>query len=178
MSTDQQVVVRPAVEDDLDEVGRITVDAYTEGPGAGTREYVERLRDARTRLDDAALFVAELDGRIIGSITLARPGTVHSEIAHGNELEVRYLSVDPPMWGHGAAKALMAKAREVAADEHRVLVLDVIVHNTKAHDMYTKLGFIRVPKRDFYPIPNVDLKAYVDGASPFYKPGVHESGIS
>lgn len=172
------VEVRPATTSDLDEVGRITVDAYTEGPGAGTADYVARLRDASTRLTDAMLFVAELDGRVAGSITLARPGTVHSEIAKGNELEVRYLSVDPPLWGHGVAKALMAKARDVAAEEHRVLVLDVIVHNTKAHDMYTKLGFVRVPQRDFFPIPNVDLKAYVDGASPFYREGVHESGIS
>jgi GNAT superfamily N-acetyltransferase len=172
------IIVRPAVESDLDEVGRITVDAYTAGPGAGTREYVARLRDARTRLDDAELYVAELDGVIAGSITLARPGELHSEIAHGNELEVRYLSVDPSLWGHGVAKELMAKARDVAAAEHRVLVLDVIDHNTKAHDMYTKLGFVRVPKRDFFPIPNVDLKAYVDGASPFYRDGVHESGIS
>jgi hypothetical protein len=35
-----------------------------------------------------------------------------------------------------------------------------------------------MPARDFSPVPNVDLMAYVDAASPYYKSGVHESGIS
>lgn len=170
--------IRPAVEADLDEVGRITVDAYTAGPGAGTPDYINTLRDARSRFDDALLYVAEIDDVVAGSVTLARPGTKHAEMARPGELEVRYLSVEPSAWGQGIAKALMAKAREVAEREHCVLVLDAITHNTQVHVMYTKLGFVRIPARDFSPVPNVDLLAYVDAASPYYKSGVHERGVS
>jgi GNAT superfamily N-acetyltransferase len=170
--------IRAAVEADLDEVGRITVDAYTAGPGAGTPGYINTLRDARSRFDEALLYVAELDDVVVGSVTLAHTGTKHAEIARPGELEVRYLSVEPSAWGHGIAKALMAKAREVAEREHCVLVLDAITHNSKVHNMYTNLGFVRIPARDFSPVPNVDLMAYVDAASPYYKGGVHESGIS
>jgi GNAT superfamily N-acetyltransferase len=172
------LTIRPAVEADLEEVGRITVDAYTAGPGAGTPAYITTLRDARSRFDEALLFVAELDNAVVGSVTLARAGTKHAEIARPGELEVRYLSVEPSAWGNGIAKALMAKARDIAEREHCVLVLDAITHNAKVHTMYTNLGFVRIPARDFSPVPNVDLLAYVDAASPYYKSGVHESGIS
>jgi GNAT superfamily N-acetyltransferase len=170
--------IRLAAEPDLEEVGRITVDAYTSGPGAGTPGYVATLRDAQSRFDEALLYVAELDGVVVGSVTLARTGSKHAEIARPGELEVRYLSVEPTVWGQGIAKALMGKARDIAQHDHCVLVLDAITHNTKVHEMYTNLGFVRMPARDFSPVPNVDLMAYVDAASPYYKSGVHESGIS
>jgi GNAT superfamily N-acetyltransferase len=170
--------IRPAAESDLDDVARITVDAYTAGPGAGTPTYINTLRDAQSRFDEALLYVAELDGVIVGSVTLARDGTKHAEIARPGELEVRYLSVEPSAWGQGIAKALMGRAREIAQQDHRVLVLDAITHNTKVHTMYTNMGFVRIPARDFSPVPNVDLMSYVDAASPYYKTGIHESGVS
>jgi len=170
------VLVRPATTTDVAAVGDITVKAYSAGPGAGTADYIAVLRDAQSRLDDALLFVAvdQVTGTVVGSVTLAQAHTPHSELARPGELEVRYLSVDPNYWGQGVGSALMAQARSVAAEQQLVLVLDAITHNTKVHDMYTKMGFVRIPKRDFSPVEGVDLLAYIDAASPSYRPGAHE----
>jgi len=161
--------VRPATLADLADVGRITFEAYDAGPGAGTPDYVKVLRDSQSRFDHASLYVAESDATVVATMTLAGPGTMHSEIAQDHELEVRYLAVDPAWWGKGIAKLLIAQARVDASAAHSYLVLDVITHNAKAHDMYRALGFVRAPHRDFVPVPNVYLEAYEDATSPYWQ---------
>jgi GNAT superfamily N-acetyltransferase len=154
-------LIRRAGPDDLDEAGRICVAAYDRAgqlePGS---PYVETLLDTPTRAMDSLLLVAERDGRIVGTVTICVPGSASAEIGRPDEVEFRFLAVDPPHWGTGVAGALVgaceAYAYEVGA---RALAICVRDNNAGAAAMYRAMGFERVPDRDWTPRPGVDLLA-------------------
>lgn len=52
--------------------------------------------------------------------------------------------------------ACVAHAQEVGADR---LVISVRDNNREAQLMYERQGFIRMPKRDWQPVPGVELLA-------------------
>lgn len=153
------VLVRPAQEADLDEVGRMSLAAYN---AAGQLEpgstYGATLADAAARHRDAEVLVAERDGTIVGTVTICPRGSSFAEIGRPGELEFRFLAVDPGAWGGGVADALVAACEE-RARERGVTRLAICVRdtNTGAAAMYAKRGFTRVPERDWSPVPGTNL---------------------
>lgn len=156
--------IRRAVPGDLQAVGELTVRAYLdEGhlpPGA---EYAETLADAAARASAAELWVAvdDTDGRVVGSVTFAAPGSAFHEIAEADEGDVRMLAVDGSARGRGIGDALMLRCVERA----RELGLSGLALSTQpsmraAHRIYERLGFERVPQRDWQPAPGITLLAY------------------
>ncbi|KQW48396.1 acetyltransferase [Nocardioides sp. Root1257] len=161
MSERHAVAVRRARPEDLEAVGEITVAAYaefTEGPEDG---YIALLGDAARRDREAELWVAEIDGVVVGSVTIAPLGSAWREIAADDEGEFRMLSVSPTARRRGVGDAL---ARLV--DDHfrdlgcRGIVLSSLAQMTSAHRIYERLGYHRVPERDWSPAPGVDLLAF------------------
>lgn len=153
--------VRPAVESDLDDIGRISVAAYD---AAGQLDegspYRQTLADAEARLR-GGLLLAALDGqRVVGTVTICPVGSPFSEIGQPDEVEFRFLAVDPHEWGRGIGDALVA-----ACDDHarttraRRLAICVRDTNAGAAAMYQRRGFLRAPDRDWSPVPGVDLLA-------------------
>ena len=154
--------VRPARAEELDAVGKLTVAAYVaDGMDLGD-SYIKVLADAARRARDADLLVAvDADDRLLGTVTVCEPGTPWAEVSRPGELEFRMLAVTPAARGRGVGerltRAVVDRARERGA--HRV-VLCSSDYMDVAHRLYRRLGFTRLPCRDWQPVPGMQLLAF------------------
>lgn len=158
LDTGTGLTVRPVRPDEMAELGRITAAAYL-GEALTTEAYVPQLTDVSGRAQSATVLVAMApDGRLLGGVTLAAPGTPLAELARDDEHEVRMLAVRSDARGTGAGSALMQACRErAAADGAAALVLCSQPVMTAAHRIYGRMGFVRDPARDWTPAPGIDL---------------------
>lgn len=148
--------VRPIRESDYSEVARITADAYL---GAGYFDsidypYMQQIMRVADRAAAAAVIVAERDGAVVGSATLAVHGDKWADIALPDELEFRLLVVDPAVQRSGAGRVMVEAILEQARATDGIHAVSLTTgddwHN--AHALYQKMGFTRVPERD-WPVP-------------------------
>ena len=152
---------RRARPGDLEAIGEVTVAAYAEFEGDDTDEYVHHLRDAATRDREAELWVAELDGRIVGTVTYCQVGSAWHELAREGEGEFRMLAVHPDAQGRGVGSALVELCEERArAEGMTAMVLCSQAGMSAAHRVYVRHGYERAPERDWAPVPGVDLVAF------------------
>ncbi len=153
--------LRRAVPADLSVVGEVTAAAYGGFVSGPEDSYLDRLRDAAGRYRDAELWVAERDGEILGSVTIALEDSPWREIGRPGEGEFRMLAVSPAAQRQGVGEALtrlvIERFTELGAD---AVVLSSLDAMTAAHRVYTRLGFERLPERDWSPVPGVDLIAF------------------
>lgn len=160
------LIIRPATEADLPAVGSVTVEAYrVNGYLEGTDDYADKLADAVSRFREAELLVAVDDsGAVLGSVTVVLPGTPYAEISQPGELEFRMLSVAESARGRGVGEALV---RTVIDRAKTAGVGQVVLSSSEkmaaAHRLYQRLGFTRLPERDWAPLPGVNLMAYAYG---------------
>lgn len=156
-------VVRRADEGDLAAVGQVTAEGYlADGFLDVEDDYLEHLRDARSRYDAAEVWVAADDTTVLGSTTFCPVGSSFQEVADGNEGEFRMLAVSPAARGRGVGEALV----RVCIDRSRELGYDALAMSSMrqmatAHRLYERLGFVRVPERDWSPVPGVDLLGFI-----------------
>lgn len=155
--------IRRAAPHDLDAVGTLTARAYVEGGFVDPAwPYVNTLRDARSRSEQAELWVAEEDdGTVVGSVTFAPPGSPFNEVAGPGEAELRMLAVAPEAHGQGLGEALVRHCIARA----RALGLTAVVLSTQpamaaAQRIYAATGFRRTPLLDWEPLPGLPLWAY------------------
>lgn len=118
------IVIRRALEADLDAAGEVTVEAFVgDGhttPGTG---YVPLLRDARRRAAEAELLVAvdpaDLSngpsGRVLGCVTFAVGGTEWADIATPQEGEIRMLAAAATLADAASARPWSGPASPAAA---------------------------------------------------------------
>ncbi len=142
-------------------MGDLTVQAYVADGGLSAGDpYAEHLRDAASRAREAELLVAVGPG-LLGTVTVCEPGTPWAEVSLPGELEFRMLAVAPAARGRGVGELLTRAVldRAVAAAVHRV-VLCSSDHMHAAHRLYRRLGFSRIPERDWSPSPAVSLLAF------------------
>ena len=156
------VVVRAAAASELDLVGEMCVASYAAGGHLDPDDdYAKTLRDARARAHSAEVLVAERDGDIVGTVTICPPGSPFAEVGMGAESEFRFLAVAPDAWRTGVGEALASaceqRAVERGAPAHVICVID---RNDGAQRFYGRLGFTRLPERDWSPRPGVHLQAY------------------
>ncbi|HEY0951693.1 GNAT family N-acetyltransferase [Nocardioides sp.] len=156
-----EVVLRRARPEDLPVAGEVTVAAYEQFTLGPTDPYVARLRDAAARDREAELWVAELDGAVVGTVTVALEGSPWREIGRPGEGEFRMLAVAPTVQRRGVGEALMqlvlGRFRDLGA---HAVVLSSLAEMSAAHRVYERLGFRRLPERDWSPVPGVDLLAF------------------
>ncbi|PZF80803.1 GNAT family N-acetyltransferase [Jiangella anatolica] len=159
--TDIQVrLARPA---DHASVAAITVAAYDrDGFLDGDEEYAEELSDVAHRAAEATLLVAvDEDETVLGAVTFCRPPSPYVEIARPGEAEFRMLAVDPAARGRGVGAALVQACLDLAREHgDHTMVLSSLPRMHTAHRLYERLGFVRTPERDHYPIPDFLLIAY------------------
>jgi ribosomal protein S18 acetylase RimI-like enzyme len=158
------VVVRDATPQELEAVGELTLAAYVDGEALadGDAGYPTALRDAALRAAQAQLLVAtNPEGDLVGTVTVCRRSTAWSEIAVDGEAEIRMLAVDKRAWGRGVADALVADVVDrLRAEGLQRLVLVVLDGNEPALRLYRRLGFRRLPERDWAPRPGLVLRAH------------------
>jgi ribosomal protein S18 acetylase RimI-like enzyme len=152
--------LRLALPAEYDAVGELTVDAYSHD-GFVRGGYARTLRAAADRAAKAELWVAADASGLLGTVTYCPPGSVYGEIAVEGEGEFRMLAVAGRARGLGIGTALtercIERTRELGL---RRLVLSSADYMTTAHRLYERLGFTRLPARDWSPIPGVDLFAF------------------
>jgi GNAT superfamily N-acetyltransferase len=154
------VNVRRAREAEHALLGELCVRAYAHD-GLGPAGYAARLRDVDGRAACAEVLVAEADGELLGTVTLMLEPSPLTEIATADEGEFRMLAVAPSAQGRGAGTALVqACAAAARARGHRALVCSSQDRMVAAHRIYSRLGFVRDPARDWSPVPGVRLLAF------------------
>jgi ribosomal protein S18 acetylase RimI-like enzyme len=154
--------IRLARTTEYDEVGELTAEAYAvDGFIPAGSDYGLTLRNAADRAAKAELWVAADGTDLLGTVTFCVPGSVYGEIAQAGEGEFRMLGVSDKARGRGIGTALSVhcvdRSRELGF--HRV-VLSSARAMTTAHRLYERLGFTRLPDRDWSPRPGVDLYAF------------------
>src|SRR5690606_38990842 len=119
-----QLTVRPATPADHEAIGALTVAVYVgEGYVPPDSPYAAELADTARRAEVATLLVAEHEGEVIGSLTVARPGTPYADIARPGELEFRMLAVAVGARGLGAGTTLVRSVIEIARAESLAAVV-------------------------------------------------------
>ena len=151
--------IRLAETADLDRVGQITVDAYVDGGFVGvTHDYTQHLRNAGQRARIAELWVAEMDGRVVGTVTFCPPGSPHREVAADHEGEFRMLAVAPDAQGLGVARTLVRRCfercRELGLETMAICSMPQM---TAAHGLYREFGFERAESLDWSPVDGIEL---------------------
>ncbi len=155
------LVVRRAEPSDLEAAGELTVAAYAEFTSGPDDHYLARLRDAGRRDREAELWVAERDGVVVGTVTVALPGSPWREIAAEDEGEFRMLAVAPAARRQGVGEALTRHVlQRFRSAGFRGVVLSSLAEMTSAHRVYERHGFRRAPERDWSPIAGVELIAF------------------
>lgn len=155
--------IRPAAAVDDPMLADITARAYLDGGhlDGPDNEYLASLRDVQLRREGAVLLVAELDGTVVGSITVSLPGSALAEYGKPDEAEIRMLAVDPAAAGRGIGSALLAAALDrVATEGMRRVVLHTLDSMTTAHRLYGRFGFVAEPGLDDEIRPGLWLRAY------------------
>lgn len=146
------ITIRPATEADYDDVARITREAYVHGGHIAEGDgYLDMLGDVAHRARHAIVWVAELDGKVAGSVALTLEGQEYSDIARAGELEFRMLAVDPAIQRAGIGRAMVEAIVDYARTVEGVhsVSLTSIENMTNAHRLYESLGFERIRERDW-----------------------------
>jgi len=157
------VVVRLARPEDLAAASVVTVAAYAGRGFIDEAEdgYEAHLADTASRARDAELYVALLDGEVVGCVTFCPNGSSWGEIAQPGEGEFRMLGVLPSAGGRGVGVALTERCLERSRElGYHAVVLSSLPTMTTAHRMYERIGFRRTPDRDWEPAANTRLWAY------------------
>ncbi|WP_410621326.1 GNAT family N-acetyltransferase [Amycolatopsis sp. cmx-8-4] len=157
------VEIRPPRPGEYAAAGEVTVQAYdVDGHLAGDVGYDAELRDIARRVELAEVLVAVGEaGDVLGCVTIVQPGSAYAEISRPGELEFRMLAVAPSARGRGVGEALtravLDRARTLGL---RRVVLSSLDGMRTAHRLYERLGFTRLPERDWRPFPHISLIAY------------------
>lgn len=158
-----QLSVRLAEIGELPEIGALSLAAYqADGLVADDSPYAAHLTDTVSRHRDAELLVAtDHTDRLLGTVTVCRPGTPYAQVASPDELEFRMLAVHPRARGRGAGRALVGSVLERArAEGFRGVALSTGSAMRTAHQLYQRFGFRRAPERDWQPNERVSLLVF------------------
>ena len=155
------MTISPAGPADFDRIAELTVGAYTAedlAPG----DYLTDLADVAGRAARAELLVArDATGRVVGSVALVLSGEFGEVTESDDEAAFRMLAVDGGVRGRGIGEALVRTCLQRArAAGKRRMVLSTAARMTAAHRLYERLGFSRLPERDWTPVPGIDLRVY------------------
>ncbi|NLU72022.1 GNAT family N-acetyltransferase [Streptomyces sp. HNM0575] len=160
------ITIRPARDEELDEVGELTAQAYLLDGLVEFGEddpYLETLRAARRRALHTEVLVAvgSAQQRVLGAVAFVGDGGEYADLAGPGEGEFRMLAVRSEARGRGAGEALVRACVERAREQGLIrLLLCSQERMTTAHRLYERLGFVRAPEKDWAPYPNLMLRAY------------------
>jgi GNAT superfamily N-acetyltransferase len=157
------VDVRPVRADEYRRAGEIVVAAYRAVPGGHLSSAYERaLRDVARRAAEADVLVAVEGSSLLGCVTfVSDAGNPWAEELADDEASIRMLAVDPVVQRHGAGRALLeASIGRARGLGRRALFLHSTPWMIAAHRLYGRAGFVRIPERDWLPVPDVALLAF------------------
>ncbi|GHF85650.1 GNAT family N-acetyltransferase [Streptomyces filamentosus] len=153
--------IRAVRPEEHEEVGELTARAYLDDGHLTFGEddpYLPVMKDvARRAVEAEVLVAADAEGALLGAVTFTPGGGEWADIAGAGEAEFRLLAVARAARGRGVGEALV----RACVDRARTLdgcvrvVLSTQDRMTSAHRIYRRLGFVRVPERDWSPVPGL-----------------------
>lgn len=166
--------IRPVRPEEYDEVGRLLVAAY-DSVGTIEGRYRSFMADTGARVADGAeVLVAEVDERVVGTVTFADSGNAHHEHGPHSDCGFRLLGVDPEAHGQGYGRQLVEYCIDHARRLGRLrLMIYSVEWMRPAHRLYESMGFQRRPDRDVVFPAGVGLAFQydlVEGASDHFPP--------
>lgn len=154
------VEIRLALPAEYDAVGELAAEAYAHD-GFLKPGYAQTVRAAADRAAKAELWVAADATGLLGTVTYCPPGSIYREIGLDDEGEFRLLAVPGRARGLGIGTALtvrcIERTRELGLSR---IVLSSASYMAAAHHIYERLGFVRLPERDWSPLADIDLYAF------------------
>lgn len=164
------MIIRDALKEEYPFVRELRLNAYQEYASKLSKTHWEVLQQSIISDEDLEdgieRIVAELDGEIIGSVTLfpaktkAYKGLLEDEVEYP---ELRMLAVSPNARGKGAAIALVTEClRRSKENGFNALGLHTADYMESAIKLYENLNFERLPDNDFQPLDDgIIVKAFV-----------------
>ncbi|MFI8830382.1 GNAT family N-acetyltransferase [Streptomyces afghaniensis] len=154
------ILIRRVKPTEYDALGEITAQAYLKDGLLDFGEsdwYLGELKDVAKRAAAADVLVAIQGEQLLGGVTFVPVGGPMADIARPSEAEMRMLAVAHEARGRGAGEALVRacvdRARATDGCVRVVLSTQRTMHS--AHRIYERLGFVRVPERDWNPLPEL-----------------------
>ncbi|MFE5792323.1 GNAT family N-acetyltransferase [Streptomyces sp. NPDC056503] len=153
--------IRAVRPEEYEEVGELTARAYLDDGHLTFGEdddYLPVMKDVARRAVEAEVLVAvDAGGALLGAVTFTAGGGEWADIAGPGEAEFRLLAVAHTARGRGVGEALVRACvdRARALDGCARLVLSTQDRMTTAHRIYERLGFVRIPERDWSPVPGL-----------------------
>ncbi|MEH7254821.1 GNAT family N-acetyltransferase [Neobacillus niacini] len=162
------MVIREAVESELAFIREQRVSSYEEHAAKIPEGHWQALKQGiSSKADTQAgveLLVAEVDGRILGSVALfpAKTDAYEGQIEELDYPEIRMLAVSPSARGKGVAAALISECINRAKEQgHNEIGLHTGDFMKNAMRLYERFGFERLPQYDFEPADDgIIVKAY------------------
>jgi GNAT superfamily N-acetyltransferase len=147
----EPVVRSLEADDDVEQLGRLIQNAYRSLAGyPRDDEYDAHIADVEGRRRDTIVVVAELDGRLVGSLTYVA-GVVEGHSEHGDPdaASFRYFAVDPAVQGRGVGEAMVRWVIDRArSDGKRAILIHTLDVMRGAQRLYRRLGFVRDEAHD------------------------------
>jgi ribosomal protein S18 acetylase RimI-like enzyme len=163
------IVVRVARPEEHARLGELVVAAYRSLPEFDEPDYEPELRDVARRAREAVVLAAvdeaavdEAADALLGCVTyVPGPESAWAELLEPGEAAIRMLAVDPAARGRGVGTALTAACIARAREDGRTAVfLHSLPFMRAAQAIYTRLGFVRRPDRDWEPVPGIRLLGF------------------
>jgi ribosomal protein S18 acetylase RimI-like enzyme len=151
-------------DDELEELCEAAEKAILDGNGFGwltppPRRVLESYWRGVLLMPQRDLFVARLDGAIVGSTQLLRPAPNNEAQSHAVQLTTFFIA--PWARGHGLARGLLAAVEEAALAQGYVQVdVDMRATQTAALQLAEACGFTRWGEKPHYAVVN---GVYVSG---------------
>lgn len=165
MEQHEEVTVRPALVTDAPAIADVHVRSWREAytgivpdeflagldPAQRTSVWTENLR--RGPDDHVLTWVAEVDGRVVGFVTLG-PG--RDEDVRRGDREIYSIYLEPEHWGRGVARDLMRTVFTETGSDSRIL-LWVLAGNERAQHFYRRHGFAPDGVEKYAPVGGAEL---------------------
>lgn len=159
----RMIEIRDATPEDYEAVADLALIAYVGGGFVEAHDpYTATLRDTAGRAEDANVVVAVSGETIVGSVTIAEPGSRYADVAVPGELEFRMLAVSTDTRNQGVGSALVRHVLDAAYErgDHGV-VMSTQSDMESARRIYERNGFVVDSERAWEPVPGMELTVLV-----------------
>lgn len=162
-----KVTVREARPQDDERIGDLLVEAFVAAYARKMPEVIvsderkKSLRDVAGKRRQATILVAELEGKVVGTVFLIKPGAPDSEAWLADAADLRQLATDVTLHGRGLAGALLDRIEQIAREDWKMKY--VCLHVRRGAEglarLYRKRGYVRDSAGDLE-LPDIFLEAY------------------
>lgn len=120
------------------------------------------LRNVAEKRRIGTVLAAELDGKVVGAVTVLKPGGERSEAWRENMADIRMFGIDLAYRGQGISEALLDEAERIAREDWRCQWVGLHVRRGAEGiaRLYQKRGYQRDPSGDIDRMPVIFLEAY------------------